>query len=74
MKNCSEINLLLMGNIFYVTKLKRFADDKLNVVTMTISLFARVETTMGKGENAAFNLDKAKILLAGKDLIKSLAF
>ena len=36
-----------------VTKLKAFAADKLNVAKMMISLFDRVEKTVGKGENAA---------------------
>ena len=31
-------------------KLKAFADDKLNFAKMTISLFDRVENTVGKGE------------------------
>ena len=35
-----------------VTKSKAFADDKLNVAKMTITLFDRVENTVGKGENA----------------------
>ena len=37
-----------------MTKLKAFADDKLNVAKMTISLFDRVENTVGKGENAGY--------------------
>ena len=36
------------------TKLKTFADDKLNVAKMTISVINRVEDTLGKGENAGF--------------------
>ena len=35
-----------------MTKLKEFADDKLNVAKMTIALFDRVENTMG---NPAFS-------------------
>ena len=38
--------------IFEITKLKALADDKSNVAKMTISLFDRVENTVGKGENA----------------------
>ena len=34
------------------TKLKAFADDKLNITKMTISSFDKVENTGGKGENA----------------------
>ena len=37
-----------------VTKLKAFADDKLNVAKMTIFLFDRAENTVGKGENAGY--------------------
>ena len=35
-----------------VTKLKAFADGKLNVALMAIFLFDRTENTVGKGENA----------------------
>ena len=38
--------------ILDVTKLKAFADNKLNIAKMTIFLFDRVENTGGKGENA----------------------
>ena len=37
-----------------MTKLKGFADDKLNVDKTTISLLDRVENTEGKGENAGY--------------------
>ena len=37
-----------------VTKLKAFADDKLNVAKMASSLFDRAENTLGKGENAGY--------------------
>ena len=37
-----------------VTKLKAFADDKLNIIKMAISLLDRVENSVGKGENAGF--------------------
>ena len=40
--------------ILDVTKLKAFADDKLNVAKMTIFLYDRVENTVGKGENAGY--------------------
>ena len=36
------------------TKLKRFADDKVNVAKMIIFLLCRVENIVGKGENAPF--------------------
>ena len=32
--------------------MKAFADEKLNVVKMMISLLDRIENTVGKGENA----------------------
>ena len=37
-----------------VTKLKAFADDKLNVARMMISLLDRIENTVGKEENAGY--------------------
>ena len=42
------------NKILDMTKLKTFADDKLNVTKMTNSLFDRVENTAGKGENAGY--------------------
>ena len=35
-------------------KLKAFADNKLNVARIIISLVDRVENTVGKGENAGY--------------------
>ena len=35
-------------------KLTAFADDKMNVVEMLISLSDRIENMMGKGENAGY--------------------
>ena len=32
----------------------KFADNKLNIAQMMISFFARVENTVGKGENAGY--------------------
>ena len=37
-----------------MTKVKVFADDKLNFAEMTISVFHRVENTVDKGENPGF--------------------
>ena len=37
-----------------VTKLKAFADVKLNIARVMISLLDRVENTVGKGENAGY--------------------
>ena len=36
------------------SKLKAFADDKLNAAVMMISVFDRVENTVGKGEHAGY--------------------
>ena len=49
-----SINPLPNEKILDLTKLKEFADKKLNVAKMTISLFDRVENTVGKGENAGY--------------------
>ena len=40
--------------ILHMTKLKAFADDKLNYARVMISLLDRVENTVGKGENAGY--------------------
>ena len=45
-------NPLPNNKILDVTKLKAFADAKLNFDKITISLLDRVENTVGKGENA----------------------
>ena len=37
-----------------MTKLKAFADDKLNVAQMMFPVFDSVENIVGKGENAGF--------------------
>ena len=37
-----------------LSKLKTFADDKLDIVKMMISLFDRLENAVGKGENAGY--------------------
>ena len=36
------------------SKLKAFADDKIDVVKMMVSLLNRIENTVGKGENAGY--------------------
>ena len=46
------INPLPDDNILDWSKLKAFADDKLNVTKMIISVFDRVENIVGKGEIA----------------------
>ena len=47
-------NSLPNDKILEVTKLKTFADNKLKVAKMTISLYDRVENTVGKGENVGY--------------------
>ena len=56
-----------------MTKLKAFADDKLNTTKMTISHFDRVESTVRKGENAGYQhflivFSKALLLRVVKSL------
>ena len=52
----NDLNAFFLRVVYYeildLTKLKAFADDKLKVAKMRISLFDRVENTVGKGENA----------------------
>ena len=45
----SDLNAFLHNKILDQTKLKAFADDKLNVTNMIISVFDRVENIAGKG-------------------------
>ena len=47
-----SINPLPNNKILEVTKLKAFADEKLNFAKMMIALFDKIENTMRKGENA----------------------
>ena len=47
-------NPLPNDKILDVTKLKAFAEEKLNIAKMTISLFDKVKNTVGKGENAGY--------------------
>ena len=49
-----QINSLPNDKILDETKLKAFADDKLNVAKTMIPLFDKVENTIGKGENDVF--------------------
>ena len=48
----NSFNPLPDNKIFDWSKLKSFADDKLNVTKMIISVFDRVENIVGKGEIA----------------------
>ena len=47
-------NSLPNHKILNLTKLKVFADDKINVAQMTTYVFDKVETIVGKGENAGY--------------------
>ena len=51
--NCN-INSLPSNKILHVTKLKAFADDKINIAQMMISVFDRVENIVGNTENAGY--------------------
>ena len=48
------ISPLSNGKILDWSKLKAFADDKINVAEMMISLSDMVENIVGKGENAGY--------------------
>ena len=49
---CRCVNTLLQNKILELTKLKAFADDKLNVAKMMISLHYFVENILGKRHDA----------------------
>ena len=49
-----KFNPLPNGKILDGFKLKAFADDKINVTEMVISLSDRTENIVGKGENAGY--------------------
>ena len=49
-----HLTLYKSNKNFDITKLKAFADDKSNIAKIKISLFDRVENTVGKGENAGY--------------------
>ena len=49
-----SVNSLRNDKILDVTKLKAFADDKINVAQMMISVFDRVENIVEKRENAGY--------------------
>ena len=49
------VNSLPNNKILDLTKLKAYADDKINLAQMMISVFDdRVENIVGKGENAGY--------------------
>ena len=56
---------LTNSNNLNSTKFKAFADNKLNVAKMMISLFDRVENIVGKGENAGYHIVFQSLLLWG---------
>ena len=43
-----------LPNDNFLTKLKAFADDKINAGKLKISVFERVENIVGKGKNAGY--------------------
>ena len=49
-----QFNTLPNDKFLNVTKLKAFAEDKLNIAKMTIFFCDRVENTVGKEENAGY--------------------
>ena len=51
---CCRIVINFLPNFFNLTKFKAYADDKLNVANMRISLFDTVQNTVEKGENAGY--------------------
>ena len=51
-KVLSSVNQFPQDKILDQTKLKAFADNKLNVTKVIISVFDRVENIVGKGEIA----------------------
>ena len=53
---CSKtgLNSLPTGEIFDMTKLKAFANHKINVARMMIAVLDRVDNIVGKGENAGY--------------------
>ena len=48
------LNSLSHNKIFDLSKLKAFADDKINVIQTLKSALIRVENIVGKGENAVY--------------------
>ena len=48
------VNPLPNGKIFALTKMKAFADNKINVAKILISVFDRAENIVRKGENAGY--------------------
>ena len=53
-----RVKYLLNNIILDWTKLKAFADVKIDVNKMTISVFDRAENIVRKGENAGYHISK----------------
>ena len=51
---CQRVDSIPNNKILDMTNLKAFADDKLIVAKMTISVFDREENTGKKGENTGY--------------------
>ena len=49
-----ETGSLPNDKILDETKWKAFADDKINVAQVTVSVFDRIENSVGKGENVGY--------------------
>ena len=49
-----NFNSLPNNRVLGLSKFKTFADNKINVAQMMISVFHRVENILGKGENAGY--------------------
>ena len=49
-----SMNPLPYDKFLDMNKLKKIADEKLNITKITISLLDRIENTVGKGENAGY--------------------
>ena len=54
LKNVNDVNPLLNGKIFDLSKFKGFADDKINFELKLKFDLGREENIVGKGENAGY--------------------
>ena len=53
-QSCCIVKSLPNDKILDVTRLRAFADDKIDLAQMMISVFDKVENIVGKGENAGY--------------------
>ena len=51
---CCKLSLLSKVNILDLSKLKAYADDKINVTEALKFVLGKVENIVGKGENAGY--------------------